>query len=275
MDRLASCGTLTRGPRLASSRRNHWLSKAFVADWCAQGDHCRVVAPRCRGAELAEGRSRRDCGAHRRLPRCWRSGRRTACQWPDLSPLFAPGPSPWTLTMVPSMMAYAKSAFRENAGIIRSGTPLLHVRKGCHTELFLPNREGKLRHGGPPATIHNTASRHTPQQMWPGPVSGAVATDVGAAHAHRRRQRAHAPMRRLGVAFLRRTHDQHRPAALRDHQYSARSHRDFLTRGLVHIELLQRRTVFPDRLDECWLPAHRWRWANSRPCGPCLSATGH
>lgn len=77
----------------------------------------------------------------------------------SLSPSLAPVPCWCTRTMVPSMIAYSKSASPDKAVNTWSKTPALaHRRKRWNTEFQQPNEAGRSRQGAPARTIQSTAS---------------------------------------------------------------------------------------------------------------------
>ncbi len=70
------------------------------------------------------------------------------------SPPFAPVPCLWTLTIVPSTMAYPKSGSPDKLLNILSKTPFPdHRRKRRNTVFQHPKTSGKSRHGAPVRTI--------------------------------------------------------------------------------------------------------------------------
>ena len=75
------------------------------------------------------------------------------------SPPFAPRPERWTLTIVPSIIAYSKPESAANSLNMRWKTPALtHRRNRLNTEFHLPNAPGSSRHCAPDRPIHSTAS---------------------------------------------------------------------------------------------------------------------
>src|SRR3954447_26820548 len=78
------------------------------------------------------------------------------------SPPFAPWPWRWTLTMVPSTIAYSRSGSPETASNRRSKTPALTQSRNRLNTLFrCPNSGGRSRQGLPVLAIHSTASTNS------------------------------------------------------------------------------------------------------------------
>jgi hypothetical protein len=76
-----------------------------------------------------------------------------------LSQPFAPERCRWTLTIVPSMSAYSKSASSDKAAKIRSNTPSsARRRKRFHTDDHLPKLSGESAPRNASAHNHETAS---------------------------------------------------------------------------------------------------------------------
>src|ERR1700712_2523921 len=78
------------------------------------------------------------------------------------SPPFAPLAFWWTLTIVPSIMAYSKSGSPDNTWKMCSKISARTQRRKRLNTLFLrPNSPGRSRHGSPARTRHSTASRNS------------------------------------------------------------------------------------------------------------------
>ena len=110
-------------------------------DAFGQRSHAQGVEAVARAA----ARSSPGCRARRSGRRSWCSSRRASGLWPGPSSPIAPCPWRWTLTMLPSIIAYSRSGSPDIASNMRLKTSALtQCRNRLNTVFHLPNTSGKV-----------------------------------------------------------------------------------------------------------------------------------